>query len=226
MNKLKFLLILLIIICFEVKAQVQTTINANMTEQTTLEKVRENILFNYYVQLLGPSLSSDYQNGATFNRFETGQDYKGDNQDYIASQQLYQSFKLGYKIAPLWVLSYSLTFQEDLNKNIRYRLYNKDGTVWKEDTRAQGTSYNNQQVSLFRSNIITNATYFISSSFLVEIPTTKSSIDSKMQYGLAIAPTLGFYSSNPRLAYGIGSYLQRDFYKKNELFFLLLITVF
>ena len=38
-------------------------------------KYTEKLSFNYFAQFLGPSLSSDYQPGATYNRFKTGQDY-------------------------------------------------------------------------------------------------------------------------------------------------------
>ena len=49
----------------------------NTTQKRVVPKFRkytENLSFNYSLQFLGPSLSNDYQDGATYNRFKTGQD--------------------------------------------------------------------------------------------------------------------------------------------------------
>ena len=195
---------------------IDESIKTFSTAKIKKESLIQKISFSYGVQYLGPSLSKDYQQGATYNRFNTGQDFKGDDTDATGSNQVYHSFSLGYKIAPAWKLSHSYTFQDELNKNIEYKIYNSDGSVWGKNSREKGLSFNNQRINLFGNNIYGNNYFFLMSNFFYELPTTKTSIDSEMEYGLGIQPVMIVYSSIPYVYHGVKASLQRDYYKRAE----------
>lgn len=184
--------------------------------QIKLNKAKENIYFTYGMTFLGPSLGAAHQSGGTYNRFKTGQDYKGDNTDYKASHQVYHGLSTGYKLNNNTRLSFSHTFQDDINHNIEYDIYNKDGSVWKTDKRPQGVSNNNQRINLFRSNIINNKYFYLGSNFFYEMPTTDASKAQEMRYGIGVEPSIGFYNKTPGLYTGINFSIQRNVYKEQE----------
>jgi hypothetical protein len=195
------------------------TLNQNILAQTSLKAIKNikaKASFSYGIQYLGPSLSGNYKDGATYNRFNSGQDWQGVDTDSTGSVQLYHSFSLGYQVTKNFKLSYSATFQEDLNKDIEYNNYNKDGSVWGTGSRKQGTSHNNHRVNATVTNIYSNQYFFLMSNFYYELPTTKGSRDSDMTYGLGIQPVVGIFSSVSGLYHGIKGSLERDYYKRQE----------
>lgn len=183
---------------------------------TKNKNASQNILFSYGLQYLGPSPNSTYEDGATYNRFNSGQDYKGDDTDPTSSYQLYHSFSLGYKISKTLSLSYSYTFQNDLHKNIEYETYNSDGSLFRKYQRPHGLSYNNQRINLFSNNLFSNNSIFIMSNFFYELATTDIAKDSNMNYGVGIQPIIIIYSSIAHLYHGIKGSIQRDYYKNQE----------
>ncbi|MFT6633605.1 MAG: hypothetical protein ACJAS4_003576 [Bacteriovoracaceae bacterium] len=195
------------------------TLNQNILAQTSLKAIKNlkaKASFSYGIQYLGPSLSDSYQDGATYNRFNSGQDWQGVDTDSTGSVQLYHSFSLGYQVQKNIKLSYSATFQEDLEKDITYNNYNKDGSVWGTGSRKQGVSHNNHRVNAMVTNMYGNQYFFLMSNFYYELPTTKASKDSEMTYGLGIQPVIGIYSKVTGLYHGIKASLERDYYKRQE----------
>lgn len=193
------------------QAQLRSNITTSKALETldTLKEAASNFTFNYSVKYLGPSLSGDHQEGATYNRFKTGQSvYTGEELDYVASHQTYQAFKLGYRLPNQMALSYSVTYQDDVKKGIRFN----DGA----GEREYGRSYNNHRAALFVPNIVNNNLFYMGTSVYYELPTTEASRDIDMQYGFGIQPSLGFYSNVPGLGYGIGASFERDVYPDNE----------
>jgi hypothetical protein len=176
-----------------------------------LKETISKFVFNYYVQYIGPSLSDRYQEGATYNRFNGGTDTNGERLDATGSTQVFQSFKLGYKLPKNLILSYGLTYQDNLNEDVSYR-FNGGG----QGVRPYGRSFNNHRVSLWIPGVYSNNSASLSINTFVERPTTEGSINSDMRYGLGIQPTLTIYSKVPGLFHGINASVQRDYYKENE----------
>ncbi len=178
---------------------------------STLKKVASNFSFNYFVQYVGRSLSNKYQDGATYNRFDGGTTDNGERLDATGSTQVFQSFKLGYRLPRNMVLSYGLTYQDNLNENINFK-FNGGG----QGQRQYGRSFNNHRVSLWIPSVYTNNSISLSFNTFVERPTTEGSQNAEMQYGLGIQPSLTIFSSVPGLFHGIRASVQRDYYNKNE----------
>jgi len=196
-----------------------TSINHTPEKRSTLEEslkdLKGNFNFTYFVKYLGPSLSNDMQSGSTFNRFKTGQDAKGDAQDFKGAHQTFNSFTLGYNLTSNINLNFTHTFQYDENNKTEYEYVGWDGKTYK-DTRAGGESYNNQRINLNVKNIINNKTLYFNTNFYYEIASTDASIENEMMYGVGMAPTLGFYSSVPGLSYGLTAMIERDVYPDDQ----------
>lgn len=217
---MKYLFIFLIFFTQSLLAQetVHNNISVITKKNDIFDKISNNILASYYLRYLGPSLSNNYQNGATYNRFETGQDFKGDDNDHTGSQQVYQAFKIGTKLPRNMTLSYGYTFQHNLYKGIKYETYNKDGSVFAVYEREQGYSANNHQISLFVPSIINNRNFFYSVQIVYERPTTESSRDKEMLFGFGLNNTIGLYQKDPRLQFGFSVNAQRDFYNRRQFY--------
>ena len=173
---------------------------------SSLKKAASNFTFDYYVKYLGPGLSGNMQQGSTYNRFNTGQSWDGSEEDFRSSEQIYQSFKLGFRLPRNMIVSYSVTYQDDVKKDIEY-----DG-----GTRRYGRSYNDQRLSLWVPDIYSNSLVYLHTSLFYERATTDSSIEKGMQYGVGVQPTLGFYTGVPGLSTGISASIERDVYPDNE----------
>lgn len=196
-------------------AQMSNTLEYNTDKLlNSLKKATENFTFNYYVKYLGPSLGSGHKSGETFDRFNSGQNYTGGNIDPNGSYEVYQSFRLGYRFKNNAILSYGVTFQEDLY-NAEAKTYDPKGNRLMNNTYKKGYSDNNHRISYWMP-LYSNSTFFISASTYYEIPTTKSSQESDMKYGVGIQPTLGFFNNNPSIMMGVNFSFERDFYKRNQ----------
>lgn len=196
--------------------ELDVTTNSKVRSKISKRDWRDSITFSYGLQYLGPSLGHSYQNGATYNRFNTGQDFKNDDLDPTGSYQIYQSFALGYKLSKAWKLTWSYTFQENLRDNIRYKVFNKDGSIFAVNKRVSGVSYNNQRINFFSNNLFSNNYFFVMSNFFYEMPTTDISRDNDMLYGLGLQPMIGIYSRIPYIYHGIKASIQRDYYRRQE----------
>lgn len=207
----KLLTLSMLAASFAANAQFRADIVTERPENK-LKKAMSNFTFNYYAKYLGPSLSNDLKNGATFNRFETGQtNTTRKDLDFRGSEQIYQSFKLGLRLPNNMILSYGVTFQDNLNSNVEYTYTNWDNSqsVYK---RVKGRSQNNHRASLWIPGIYSNNLFYIGASVYYERPTTDASQEADMRYGAGIQPSVGFFSSVPGLFYGFGVSLERDFY--------------
>jgi len=124
-----------------------------------------NFRFNYFAQYTGPSLSGDYQSGATYNRFDGGRSTTGKRYDTTGSEQLFQSFKLGYQLPKNMIISYGITYQDNLKKGIKYN----EGA----SERNYGRSFNNHRISLWIPNILSGSKASLSTNIFFERPTYK-----------------------------------------------------
>ncbi|MBD65772.1 MAG: hypothetical protein CME62_11230 [Halobacteriovoraceae bacterium] len=196
-------------------AQVNTAQNNKKKKIPAFRKYTEKIYFNYFLQFLGPSLSPEYQNGATYNRFKTGQDFKGDELDYIGSHQLFHAITIGYKISHNVLINYGYTFQDDINKGIRYT--DSFGDTQKRD---KGVSDNNKRINLTVFNLVNNDYFYINNNFFYEISSTiNSGVVQDMEYGLGIEPSINFYHDHAPLSTGVIFLIQRNYFKNNEVTF-------
>jgi hypothetical protein len=184
-------------------AQMNTTVKD--VKQSSLTKVLSNFSFNYFAKYTGPSLSPDYQSGATYNRFDGGRtSYNGQRLDTTGSQQTYQSFKLSYKLPKNLSLSYGLTYQDNIKKGIKH----------KTGEREYGRSFNDHRVSLFVPSIISGTKASLSSSFFYQLPTTQGSKDNEMKYTIGIQPTLAIYSKVKGLYHGVTASVEKGYYNR------------
>jgi hypothetical protein len=179
-------------------------------------KVGEALSFNYHVQYNGPSLDeSNYQRGATYNRAETGQDYKGEEFDSTGSYQMYHALTIGYQINKNYKVFYGYTFQENLYSDVKFEYKNDDGSTG-QGTKAKGPTDNNKRLGLNMFNVIDNSYINFSPTVFYELPSTYGSESSDMLYGIGIQPSLTIKNNTPGLTYGIGGEFQRNYFKKNE----------
>lgn len=191
------------------------TIEISAKTRDRVKETLRNFQFNYFAKYLGPSLGSGYGNGQTFDRFNSGQNYSGGNNEPRGAYEVYQSFRLGYKFRNHSVLSYGVTFQQDLH-DAHGKAYNKDKQEIYTNQYQKGYSENNHRISYWKP-IYSNSTFFVSASIYYELPTTKGSKASNMQFGTGIQPTLGFYTNNPNIMTGINFSIERDFYRENQI---------
>lgn len=201
------------------KRRKQTTIIQNVSTtqpaKPAFREYTEKINFNYFVQFLGPSLSQNYQQGATFNRFKTGQDWKGDEMDATGSHQMFHAVSIGYRLSQNLNLFYGYTFQDDINKDITYRVKNLDGS-FTEYERPKGVSDNNKRLNLQVGNIINNEYIYFGNTFFYEFASTVSSESEDREYGLGMMPTLTFSNGIRGLYTGINGLIQRNYFKRQQ----------
>ena len=184
-------------------------------QQPTLKKIGTDLNLNYYTQFLGPSLGGDYQSGATYNRFNSGQDYKGDSNDPTGSYQVFHAITIGYQLSLNSKIFYSYSFQDNINKGIEYTVQNENGT---ESTyyRNKGPSDNNKRMGVNFFNVINNDYVSLSLTPFYEFPSTYGSETSDMNFGLGLIPSLSIKSNIIGLSYGVGAEIQRNFYDRNQ----------
>lgn len=186
----------------------------DVDSSVTLDSILSDFTFGYSVVYLGPSLSQDYEDGATFNRFKSGQDYKGDDTDYIGSYQVYHATRLSYQLTKDVSLSYSYTFQDDLH-DVNYRSKNLDGStsIYK---REGGLSYNDQQMSMWIANVAETNLFYFNMGLVYQLPTTEGSEINEMKYGLGARPSINFKTPVAGLYTGINSEVLRLYYEKEQ----------
>ena len=200
----------------EKEAVFTTTQSVTKVRKAPFRKYTENFYFNYFVQYLGRSLSDNYQSGATYNRFNTGQDYKGDANDATGSYQMFHAITLGYNLAKDYKISYGYTFQDNLNKDIEYEFIDFDGTT-KTGVRNKGVSDNNKRVNLFVSNIVNNNYFSFHSNYFYEFASTVGSQDIDTEYGLGIEPVLSINTGIAGFYTGLTGLFQRNYYKNQQI---------
>lgn len=190
---------------------ISNELSYNDKKQTTAQKVLSKFNFNYFAKYTGRSLSDNYENGATYNRFSGGHNDEGMRQDSTGSTQLYQSFKLSYTLPKNMQLGYGVTFQDSLTKGVKYA-----GDYGGTYTRNHGRSYNDQQISLWIPNILSNNKASLSTTLIYQRPTTDASKASGVRYRIGIQPTLSIYSKVAGLQHGFTASYQRDSYPKYQ----------
>lgn len=205
-------------------------LNYSAPKKSSTEKVLSNFGFNYFTKYTGRSLSDDYANGATYNRFDGGTSENGKKYDATGSTQIYQSFTLKYNLPKNMQVSYGVTYQDNLTKNVEYKQLGGNSAE-----RSNGRSFNNHRISLWMPRIIQGSKASLSSSLYYELPTNKVTrtgdtnniygsapgeiIDSKaeeydmeFQYGIGIQPTLSIHSNIPGLHHGLTASYERYVY--------------
>lgn len=232
------------ILIFMISMNALSSINVSLLslseEPNPIRKVISNFSLNYFAQYTGPSLGSGYKEGSTYNRFDGGTSQDGKKYDSTGSTQLYQSFKVGYKLPKNMVVSYGVTFQRNLTDDVEYSQTN--GT---KSTRSNGTSYNNHRASLWIPSVLTGKFASLSLNLYYELPTEKSTntinesarggfefqeivarneteVDMEYQYGVGIQPTLAIFSSVRGLFHGLTASYERyvfpDYVKEYDKF--------
>lgn len=183
---------------------------------TFLKKFRKattNVKFNYFAQYTGRSLSNNYQDGATYNRFGGGRSPEGKRRDATGSTELFQAISFGYKFKNNMVLSYGMTFQDNLTDNVQF-----EGDYGQTLTRSNGRSFNNNRINLWIPGIYSNKNVALTATVFYELPTTHFAKEAEMEYGYGIQPTLTIFSSTPGLFHGITASYERFVYSDYEFY--------
>jgi hypothetical protein len=183
-------------------------------KSSLLKKTLSSFVFNYFVQYNGPSLDPSYQEGATYNRFDGGRDLNdGSRYDTTGSTQIFQSFRLGYKLPKNMILSYGITYQDNVNKDINYKY--SDGSS-SPTPRNYGRSFNNHRIALWTPSLYDSQFINFSLSSFYELPTTVASQEEDRLYGLGLQPTLVIKSNIAGLNHGFRASFERNFFKDDE----------
>lgn len=189
------------------------TLSYKAKKKTTLDKVLSNFTASFFAQYTGRSLSDDYASGATYNRFGGGRSAEGQRRDTTGSEEVFQAYTVGYKLPKNMVVSWSLTFQDNLTDDVEFT-----GDYGDTLTRSNGRSYNNQRVSLFIPGILNGKRASLSTSIFYEMPTNDFSKETGMEYGYGIQPTIAIYSNTPGLYHGITASYERFVYPDYEFY--------
>ncbi len=207
-------------------AALNTTVSS-VKKKSGFKKVLSNFKLSYYAMYTGASLGGDYKSGSTYNRFDGGTSQDGKRYDATGSTQLYQSFKVGYKLPKNMAVSYGVTFQRNLTDDVEYEQVGGN-----KATRDNGTSYNNHRISLWVPSVLTGKRASLSFNFFYELPTEKSTntinesaystkqlnqviaqdsteVDMEYKYGIGIQPTLAIYSNVKGLFHGFRASYER-----------------
>jgi hypothetical protein len=168
-----------------------------------LKKFVSNFNFNYFTSYTGPSIGGDYKTNETFNRFDGGRDKNDNELDNNGSTELYQSLKLGYTFKNRMVLSYGITMQERLKKDVQFQ-----GSGGYTYTRTNGRSYNGHRTSLFIPSIANFSFGWLSTTLFYQTPVASERANETL-YGYGIQPSIGFVSSVSGLSYGIAGTFER-----------------
>jgi hypothetical protein len=189
------------------------TLNYKAPKKSTVRKIVENFKFSYLAKYTGRSLSDGYADGATYNRFGGGRSAEGQRRDTTGSEEIFHAFTLGYKLPKNMILSFGLTFQDNLTKDVEF-----EGDYGQTLERSNGRSYNNQRISLFIPGVLSNNKMSLSTSVFYELPTNDFSRDAQMEYGYGIQPSLAIYSNIPGLFHGITASYERYVYPDYEFY--------
>lgn len=178
-------------------------VSSKNVEKSKLRQFVSNFNFNYFVSYTGPSLSSDYKNNETFNRFDGGRDLDDNELDNTGSTQVFQSFKLGYTFKNRMNLSYGVTMQKNLKDDVQFSWPN--GQV---GTRSNGESYNGHRLSLFIPTVLNLSFGWVSTSVFYQKAIAAERASGTL-YGYGIQPSFNFLSKIKNLYYGIGTTFER-----------------
>ena len=180
------------------------------------KQLGKDLSFNYFAQFTGPSLSSNYQGGAGYNRFKSGRDSLNVSElDPTGSYQVFHALTIGYQLSNSTKLFYGFTLQDDINGNIKFQ--SNFGGTSREDTRNVGISANDKRVGASFFNLINNDSYSLSLTSFYEFASTQSSRNNNKHFGLGISPVLSAKSKVAGLNYGIVLEVLRSFYQANQI---------
>lgn len=209
---------------------ISNKLNYKAKKQSSFRKVVSNFNFNYFAQYTGRSLSDNYDSGATYNRFDGGTSEDGKKYDATGSTQVYQSFKLGYKLPNNMIVSYGITYQDNMTDDVEYTQLGGS-----KAQRNNGRSMNNHRAALWMPSILSNNKGSLSLSLFIEEPTYKSTntinetamggpsfdkvvatnsteVDMEYKGGVGFQPTISIYSKVPGLYHGISASYERYVY--------------
>jgi hypothetical protein len=220
MNKTIGIISILALNALPAFADLNNSISYQTKKPTTLETIKSNLSFGYFMNFLGPSLSRP-ENGPTYNRFNSGNDYFGNKLDATDNTNYFNSLSLTYQVKQNFTVGYSYAWDETFNNGASYKWKSKqlDGSfkTFESDREPTRSDYN-QRLNLFFGNIYEGKSFYLSTGFSYEMPTSEVSQDNEMLYGLILNPTIAFKSETPGLFYGVTAQIQRDYYQNNSIF--------
>jgi hypothetical protein len=202
-------------------------------DKSFMRELKEKISLGYFVNLSGPTIANPAAS-YSYNRFNSGKDSNGYRLDPKSNQEVFNSFSISYKVNNNLSLSYSYSFINSITTNTDYTYkqqgwmvddkgnaifdtsgYQKWGVMNKRATRNNSQAFLNQRINAFIPSVYQNNKLGLSMGISYEMPTTEIAKANQMLYGIVVAPTLYFKTSNIKHAYGVSSTFQKDVYKEN-----------
>ncbi len=186
----------------------------NKTFLSKLKQASKNISVGYFMSLNGPTLGGRASN-ETYNRFNSGFDINGNENDPTAPLGMFHSLSLSYKFKNGVSIGSGYVFDTKLNKDTTYTYKNFRGETVRAKSSTEVGRYN-ARINFFIPSIYNSRRFSVSSAANIELPTTQNAKFNEMKYGLILAPTVVVKTKNPKVYTGVNFNLQRNFYQENE----------
>jgi hypothetical protein len=207
-------------------------INYKPAEKSTLDELSEKVSLGYFVNVNGPKISNP-TGKSSYNKFNSGRNSDGYAFDATSNQGSFNSFTLKYQYSNNINFSYSYAFVNSITTNTKYKssynslVFDENGfavmegnkfktqKVTEEYTRGNSQVFLNQRINAYIGNIYQNKTIGMSLGLSYEMPTSEGSQENDMLYGIVLSPSIYFKTNNIKHSFGVGTTIQRDFYKEN-----------
>lgn len=176
----------------------------SMPQKSLVRRLWENTSLSYYQQFLGPTASG--KGSETYNVFQEGIDSPNSGR---APLQSFHAVNLRHQINTDWAFGATLSASNGYTEEVQ----NKDKDGFNFTNRPKTEFFNARAYVSLPSLSLPGATLF--TTFSYEAPTSSTSKDLDMTYGLVLSQSLAFEMPDLRWTAGIMGQVYRMYYKNN-----------
>ncbi len=179
-------------------------LNLSTTRETrpgVVQKIKKATTLTYYHQFLGPTLKGS--SNETYNVFQEGLNQPGTGR---APLQSFHAVNLKFQINEDWLLGTGLAAVNSYTEEVK----NKGGLVNRPET-----SFFNLRTYISPPKFKTSFGELFS-TWSYEAPTSVTSRNDEMQWGLVINESFSFYSANPSISYGLMAQYYRSYFSHSK----------
>jgi hypothetical protein len=175
-----------------------------MPQKSLARRLWENTSLSYYQQFLGPTAAG--KGSETYNVFQEGIDSPNSGR---APLQSFHAVNLRHQITTDWAMGATLSASNGYTDEVQ----NKDAKGFNFTNRPETEFFNARAYIGLPPLRMSWATLFTTVSY--EFPTSETSKDLDMKYGLVLAQSLAFQLPDPRWTAGFMGQIYRMYYKNN-----------
>lgn len=175
-----------------------------MPQKSLARELWDNTSLSYYQQFLGPTASGKATE--TYNVFQEGMDSPNSGR---APLQSFHAVNLRHQISPDWAIGATLSASNGYTDEVE----NKDKDGFTLTNRPKTEFFNARAYVSLPSLNLPGATLF--TTFSYEAPTSSTSKDLDMTYGLVLSQSLAFNLPDVRWTAGLTGQIYRMYYKNN-----------